>query len=460
MKNIFKYSSIVLVSALLVQSCKPDLKSPEGTAGSADFSKYIAVGNSLTAGYADGGLYLEGQKVAYPNLIAKQIQQAGLGANDFATPLFSEDQKNGSGYIVLKGFTSAGDPITGNVQTELAYSSTPNPIAGGLYLKPYTGGAFTNFGIPGIRIADVATPGYGFANIFMHRLLPSASLATPYIDWVSSKNATFFSFWLGNNDVLGYATSGGANPLSPITTTAVFKEKYEQAVAKLVANGAKGVLATIPDVTSIPYFNTVLPSRLIKNLPLVQASAPTTISGAPVSLQAVVVYRDNAGNVKELTEADMICLTADSLGVSKSASLPPKGFGFKLKAAFGTFPVGTIISSYPLDNSDVLDQTEQAIAKAAVLDYNNIIVLTAADRQLALYDAGAYLAKVKNGVTIDGTSVNGAYISGGAFSMDGVHLTPRGNAMAANGFIDAINAKYGSNIPNFAITSYGGVKVQ
>jgi hypothetical protein len=67
---------------------------------------------------------------------------------------------------------------------------------------------------------------------------------------------------------------------------------------------------------------------------------------------------------------------------------------------------------------------------------------------------------VKSGIIVDGTGINPTYISGGAFSMDGVHLTPRGNALAANGFIDAINAKYGSNIPKLAVTAYDGVKVK
>jgi GDSL-like Lipase/Acylhydrolase len=468
MKNIFKYSSFILVSALLVQSCKPDLKAPEGTAGTANFAKYVAVGNSLTAGYADGGLYLEGQKVAYPNLIAEQMKAAGIGANDFSSPLFSDDQKNGAGYVILKGFGTDGSPITAKVQTQLAYDFTkPNPLAGGFYFKPYVGSIYTNFGIPGIRLSSITglVAGlypYGAVNPYMHRLVSgTANAGANYIDWVASQNATFFSLWLGNNDVLGYATTGGADLVNnPITPGSAFKSLYELAIAKMIANGAKGVVATIPDVTAIPYFNTVLPSKLRASLALVQAGAPTSIGGAPVSLEAVAVYRDNTGAVKELTDDLLICLTADSIGAIKGPGIPPKGFGFKLKAAFGPYPIGFILSSYPLDNSDVLEPNEQAAAKAAVIEFNSIITKVAADNNLALFDANAFLANVKGGIVIDGTSVNSAYISGGAFSMDGVHLTPKGNAMAANGFIDAINSKYGSNIAKVTVTKYQGVKVQ
>jgi hypothetical protein len=69
----------------------------------ADFTRYIAVGNSLTAGYADGGLYLEGQQNSYPSIIAKQM--AAVGGGKFTQPLFTEAQANGSGYLKLTGFT-------------------------------------------------------------------------------------------------------------------------------------------------------------------------------------------------------------------------------------------------------------------------------------------------------------------------------------------------------------------
>jgi hypothetical protein len=40
-----------------------------------------------------------------------------------------------------------------------------------------------------------------------------------------------------------------------------------------------------------------------------------------------------------------------------------------------------------------------------------------------------------------------AFLTGGIFSYDGVHPTPLGNAVAANEFIRAINARFGTAIP-------------
>ncbi len=62
MKNI-KYIAIV---ALGLIACEPELDNSitDGgfyTTGDVDLSNYVAVGNSLTAGYTDGALFMEGQ---------------------------------------------------------------------------------------------------------------------------------------------------------------------------------------------------------------------------------------------------------------------------------------------------------------------------------------------------------------------------------------------------------------
>ncbi len=444
MKNIFKYSSIILVSAVLVQSCKSDLKSPEPTAGEANFAKYISVGNSLTAGYADGGLYLDGQKVAYPNLIAEQIKLAGLGANDFTSPFFTEAQKDGSGYRVLKGFFPDGSPDVRSIPA--------NPAN----FVDYAGSQVSNFGVPGIRLADINTPGYATANILMGRFCGSNKFIK-YLDWVGAQNHTFFSFWLGNNDILLYALNGAvpaAVPLAPPPTSETdFRNFYKMAMDKLTANSAKGVIATIPDVTSIPYFSTVLPKTIREKL---KAAAFPLLPTPPAGTRYVVCYKNSMGKIKALNDEVFVCLPADSIGVSKGGY--PKGIALQL---ISNDSILNTAAAYPLNNNDVLDEIEQTSIKSIILSYNKIITLAALDYNLALVDANGYLAKVKKeGVIVDGTSITSAYISGGAFSLDGVHLTPRGNALAANQFIDAINEKYGSNIPKLQVTKYDGVKVK
>ena len=90
MKNI-KYIAIM---ALGLVACEPELdNSVEDagfySAGTADFSNFVSVGNSLTAGYADGTVYLEGQKYSYPNILADKFSHVGGGA--FTQPLVNDN---------------------------------------------------------------------------------------------------------------------------------------------------------------------------------------------------------------------------------------------------------------------------------------------------------------------------------------------------------------------------------
>jgi len=85
--KFLKQHLYIIAGLLLITACKPEIKTPQSTHGTADFSRFIAVGNSLTAGYADGGLYLQGQLNSYPSIMAKEMQSVGGGA--FNQPLFT-----------------------------------------------------------------------------------------------------------------------------------------------------------------------------------------------------------------------------------------------------------------------------------------------------------------------------------------------------------------------------------
>ena len=50
--------------------------------------------------------------------------------------------------------------------------------------------------------------------------------------------------------------------------------------------------------------------------------------------------------------------------------------------------------------------------------------------------------------------MNTTFVSGGTFSLDGFHPTPRGYALFANKFIEAINIKYGSNLNGVNLGNY------
>ncbi|MFA4867005.1 MAG: SGNH/GDSL hydrolase family protein [Pedobacter sp.] len=426
MKSTYFYKSVLALAILGLASCKPTIDTPAPTKGTADFTRYIALGNSLTAGFSDAGLYLEGQKNSYPEMIAAQMKAVGGGS--FSTPFFPEAQFNGSGYLKLTALVN-GVPTIVPETSNLAIRGQVGSV--NLYTK-YTGN-IENFGIPGIQLAHAKIPGYGTKNNYYERLLTDATINTPYLDFVTAKPWTFFSNWLGNNDILGYA-SAGATGTAP-TPKGAFASQYAEVITKLTSTGAKGVVATIPDVTKIAYFNTVTLQTLL-----------AAINATPTGKDVKDIYiQTGAGIPRPATAEDLFTLTLSSAGVMGT----PNGSNIP----YGLHPAN------PVESHFVLDKAEIAVVNDFVTSYNNSIKDIANAKGLAIMDAYSMLNEYGAGKMVNGIPVSAAFIKGNLFSLDGTHLTPLGYAITANAFIAAINAKYGSNIPVVDVSKYRGVKL-
>ena len=421
-------------------ACKPEINNFKPSKGTADFSRYISVGNSLTAGYADGGLYREGQLNSYPSIIAKQMLTVGGG--QFNQPLFTTAQADGSGYLKLTGFNADGTPITAPVANNTAVrGSITVPGFGNVTLYTKYSGDINNYGVPGIKLLQLTYAPYGNLNGFFERLLPGDAPTnnTSYLDFITAKPFTFFSNWLGNNDALGYATSGGAGDV--LTDKNTFAQLYGLLISKLTATGAKGVVATIPDVTSVPYFTTITVPAILAG---VQKANPAVTA---IYINALVSGTTATYAPRAATASDLIVLT-----------FPTSKIGQPVTSPAGTVPYG--LTPYaPIENQYVLDANEVAMTLDYVNNYNTTIKSVAASKGLAVFDAFTFLNGIKqHGLLINGVSLNSNYISGGIFSLDGVHLTPRGYAVVANQFISAINKQYSANIPSADVAAYNGVK--
>ena len=113
-----------------------------------------------------------------------------------------------------------------------------------------------------------------------------------------------------------------------------------------------------------------------------------------------------------------------------------------------------IMAPVPIPDQYVLTLDEIANVNNAIEGYNATIATLADQYDLALVDINSYFDEIKNGVVYDGVSFSTSYITGNAFSLDGVHLTQQGYALIANQFIMAINAKFGANLPTVSVTQY------
>ncbi len=400
---------------------------PAPSTGTADFTKYVAVGNSLTAGFSDNGLFRAGQLVSYPNLLSQQFALAGGGA--FIQPLFTEAERNGTGFLRLVGVPSAAGPVLETVNTNLAVIRMVNTSAAGSLpiLTPFTG-ANQNLGIPGLRVSEVTTPGLGLENTtafnpFYERLLGNDGAApfTTYTQYVTTQatGATFFTLWLGNNDVLLYAASGGQVPM---TDEATFNANLST-LLNAVPSTAKGVIANIPNVLKAAFFNTVTKARILQ-----AAGAPPTTN---------LFIQPASGAARAMGDNDYFLLSQQAeYARIGNPDYPTEGIGFP----YGLHPNNPIRAQF------VLDAGEVDAVSARITAFNVTIASEATTRDLGLVDSFAILTDwAENGTGASYPfTYNLAFITGGISSLDGVHLTPAGNALIANEFLKVINSKFGS----------------
>ena len=485
MKNI-KY---LLLSAILVAftACSDDEYDynpaseplPELTAGSVDFSKYVAVGASFSAGFMDNALFIAGQENSFPNILADQFKNVGGGA--FLQPLMSD---NVGGFLV-NGTVASAPRLFFNIPVgkPQVISGTPTTE-----ITTHLSGSFNNYGIPGAKSFHLGIPGYGALNPYFGRMASSAS-ATVIGDAVA-QNPTFFTLSeIGGNDVLAYATSGGTgvyqvgnmNPASyggnDITDPTVFGASFKGAVSALTSNGAKGAVANVPYITNLAHFTTV-PHNPI---PLDAATAGYLNSAAAygaynagiraafvylVSVSAIsqadadseiakrtITFAASANNAVVIMDEDLTDLTAinPALTSMRQATandllvLPASSF-IGTEAVPGN-PLSINGVAVPLADKWVLTPEEQLNIRTATDLYNQKIEEVANEYNLALVDFKSILQKASSNTGFsDGDFIFTTKLgNGGLISLDGVHLTSRGYAVMANEFLKAIDAKYGSN---------------
>jgi len=424
-----KYIILFVIGGFLFYSCEPEIDDYSYTSGSADFSKYVALGNSLTAGYADGSLYREGQLASYPSMLAMQFQKIGGGA--FEQPLMDGE------YGILAGKRKL------DFATDCLGTTSLSPVLDEGTLDPIApiGKTVQNLGVPGAKSFHLLAQGYGslagvplgLANPYYARFA-SSDVSTIVGDAISQL-PTFYSLWIGNNDVLSYATGGGVG--DSITGQGSFAVFMNTIVMSLDATGAKGVIANIPDVSTIPFFTTVPANGLVLTEQeqvdgLNAAYEPLGITFNLGQNYFVIADANSQVGLRQAAEGELILLTVPQ------DSLKCAGWG----------------SQIPIPDEYVLTSLEIDAIENAVEGYNQTIAGLATQYDVALVDLNSYMKELQEGLTYDGISFSAEFITGNGFSLDGVHLTPMGYSLIANKFIEAINKKYGSSLAMVSPTNY------
>lgn len=497
-----KYLYIATVAALFascdedyvaVNPLEPVAPTPDDTeyvSGSADFSTFVSVGNSLTAGYSDAALFIDGQTTSFPNTIAGQMALAGGG--DFTQPMMADN---------LGGMTLAGNPISSNRLYLADPFGTPGPVPvagqGTTEVSDKLAGPFNNMGVPGAKSYHLLAPGYGAlagvaigaSNPYFARM--STSETTTVMADAMGMNPTFFSLWIGNNDILGFATSGGVGVdqtgnMDPstyagndITDPTVFAATYQGLVQTLVSGGASGIVSNIPDITTIPYFTTVPYNAIPLDASTAGAlnAAFAEYNGAMLLMASNSVITDEeaarrqivftaGANAVLILDEDLTNLSSiDPALVSMRQATSDDLLVFTSQTILGTpaDPSNPLLIngvSVPLEDKWVLTSEEQEMVATAQMSYNATIKAMADMYGLAFFDAEAAMQQLAGaGVTMNGITTTATYATGGAFSLDGVHPSPRGYAIISNMMLEVINGTFGSNLPSVNVKDFKGVYV-
>ncbi len=111
--------------------------------------------------------------------------------------------------------------------------------------------------------------------------------------------------------------------------------------------------------------------------------------------------------------------------------------------------------TFPLQDKHVLIPSEIDEVKTATDAYNVTIKALADAKGLAFVDTKAIMAQLSTtGVVSNSFTLTTTYVTGGAFSLDGVHPSPRGYGLIANAFISAINTKYTATLKKVDLGLY------
>lgn len=489
----------------------------QGDPGSVDFSKYVAIGNSLTAGLMDAALYTNGQANSFPAILANHFKMDGLDGGDFNQP----DINATNGFnISLNDFNHPANATYGRLELNLNLRR-PVPTAPGDPITPYQGDVsqLNNFGVPGARVIDAVTPGLGQFNPFFARFAssPNASM----IGDASAAGGTFFTVWLGGNDVLAWANSGGAAPdgeeepdaqsTNPNTLTSIgsFTQAYGTVINSLLSvSGAKGVAISIPSITLLPYFRAVS----YNPLPLDQANAEALNTGyqeyndgldAAVVLGKISAYEADSRKItftagpnnpivivdEDLSEADI----SAAEGAPEGTIVLPK-IRQSNQTDLLLFPIALVLGQdlgngpYGLQEAAgdrfVLTLNEQIVLNTRIATFNAIIAQTvgATGGRVALLDINQIFANIAGltpeqatllgmspeavaaadgvrGIMIDGVNLQPDFSPNGIISTDGVHPNPKGHALVANEVVKVINEVFGADIPPVDTTPFRTVIV-
>jgi lysophospholipase L1-like esterase len=396
-----------------------------------DLSRYVALGDSLTAGYGAGCLVDRHQVFSFPRTLAEQI-----GISDFEQPTISDP-----GIPTCNGIQSLVPLVIGPISD---HTGAPTNIA---LARPYD-----NLGIPGAVTDDLANTATSASNPFFDIVLRRQGTV---VQQALSLNPTFMTVEIGPNDILDAVGAGLLLDGVTATPLDVFTAEYNALAASLKASGRTVVLLGIPNVTSVPLATTIPPVVVnpATNQPVLGPD------GNPIPLLG-------PGNAKYPCPGGApACPLPPGTLVTLGASAPQAalggqsllGLGFGIPCAVNPtlpkcdnpLPDGGFVPPATLNVGVLLypDEVEAIVSRVEAM--NAAIQAAAQANGFGYYDVDAFLQDVRaHGRDYGGIHVATDFVTGGFFSFgDPVHPSNVGYSIFADEFIQWLNATYKTKIP-------------
>jgi len=396
-------ATVLLVGCRADESLRPP-PAPPVPSGGAMFQQYVALGNSITAGFQSAGINDSTQRRSYAVLLADAM------GTSFVRPSL-----NGRG---------CPPPFTNNV--------TRARVGGGLPTTcdlRATNTVPNNLSVPGARVTELLS-NFGVPASSSNALTLLFLGGKTQIERMTELAPTFVSVWIGNNDVLGSLTST-TNPGDPalITPLGLFTAQYDSVLDAIDSTGAQAVLVSVANVTVIPYASAAGIWFCLKN-----GGCPPPLPPQNPALAGIPTFTVNVN-----------CAPPGGLQV-----LVPWPIGLtKVSTAVGGTPASIDCS---VDNEVVTPAELNGLA-TAVAGFNAHIQAESQARGMAYFDINPPLqALVANGTIpafpdISGALAGSSVLFGPIFTLDGVHPSSTAHRLVADSLASVINQAYGTTLP-------------
>lgn len=408
-------SSLLVVGVLALAGmvgCEGTNETTTGPKGQDAFSRYVAIGTSVSMGVQSDGVLYSTQQTAWPALLAHQA---------FATS-FTQPLLQGPGCY---------SPLIAPLQFGRRLSGAVYP---GILATDQTCVLFPNITLPTNDVAVDGARAYealrltpeslvvNGVDVDQRRRLYKAVLAPgkSQVTSMMAQNPTLVSVEIGANEVLRAVTSGILIPAAryrqPDNTftffpIAVWQPEYDAIIDSVAKTGAKALLVSVP---------------LVASLISVRSGDEFYQDRAALQSFGIIVSADCSGNKNQIyTFGKMLTLLAATRPVTLSCTDNPAAADFILT------PSDTASLNGLIRAMNVHIQSAASAHGWAYLDLNASL--------------GGFVGLRSPFSIVTFITCNRPF--GQYISLDGLHPTADGQQAIANAAADALNSTYGFAIP-------------